>query len=380
MPGSILFVHGTGVRLKSYQRTYVAAGERARTEGIALPLVECEWGVALGIDAPSLSIPGPPSETEAQREDVLQQWAYLDADPLFELRVLADTPVAPAAAGFGQQPAHEVFWARVLAYTPTLELETLLKRVNAWDAWLDTWATIVKGSPVAYQAVKASGSETADAAMALARALFAELNIRVQAQGLPSLGAAVRDRIVDRLRVDWGFQVFALTARIKGFFTGLLRERRREWSDRVWPPLGDILLYQANGDAIRAFIRTKIESLEPPVYVIAHSLGGIACVDLLAMPDPPAVAGLITVGSQAPLLYELGALRSLGRGTALPPAFPRWINLYDPNDMLSYVAAGLFPGRVDDVEVLSGELPMAAHSAYWNCDETWDAIRTFVSA
>ncbi|CAN5766056.1 hypothetical protein BH18ACI5_BH18ACI5_27710 [soil metagenome] len=48
--------------------------------------------------------------------------------------------------------------------------------------------------------------------------------------------------------------------------------------------------------------------------------------------------------------------------------------------MLSYIAAPLFPGRVEDVEVLSGELPLAAHSAYWNCDETWRAIKTFVTS
>ena len=86
--------------------------------------------------------------------------------------------------------------------------------------------------------------------MALARALFAELNLQVQAQGLPALGAAFRDRLSDRLRVDWGFRVFALAGKIKAFFTGWVRERRREWTDRVSPELGDILLYQANGDDI----------------------------------------------------------------------------------------------------------------------------------
>ena len=73
------------------------------------------------------------------------------------------------------------------------------------------------------------------------------------------------------------------------------------------------------------------------------------------------------MGSQSPLLYELGALRSLKRGQPLPSAFPPWINLYDPNDLLSYVAEKLFPGRVNDIKVQSGELPLAAHSAYWNC-------------
>jgi hypothetical protein len=45
---------------------------------------------------------------------------------------------------------------------------------------------------------------------------------------------------------------------------------------------------------------------------------------------------------------------------------------------LSYVAEKLFPGRVKDIEVQSGELPIAAHSAYWNCDGTWNAIKDFI--
>jgi hypothetical protein len=380
MRGNLLFVHGTGVRLKAYQRMYVAARERARLEGLSVDLVDCEWGNALGIDAPTLSIPGPvPPDQQRAAAEAEQQWAYLDDDPLFELRLLAIESRPAAAAPLGQRPPHEALWQTITAYTPTLELEALLTRVDALEQWPLTWNAIVKATPVARRAVEASGRETADSAMALARALFAELNRRVQAQGLPALGGSVRERLVDRLRVDWGFQVFALAGRIKAMVTGVVRERRREWGDRMWPQLGDILLYQANGETVRTFIRKKIESLPPPVYLLAHSLGGIACVDLLALPDAPDVAGLITVGSQAPLLYELGALHSLKRPVPLPDSFPRWLNLYDPNDMLGYVGAALFPGRVQDVEVTSGELPLAAHSAYWNNEATWSAIKVFIA-
>jgi len=385
-PGSILFVHGTGVRLKAYQKTYVAACNRATQHGIPHTMVECEWGDGLGIDLPTLSLPRTADDPPAPPEAVDQQWSYLDVDPFFELRLLAAAPVAGATPTVSQlqfgapkeRPAHEVFWETVTTKPISLELETLLERAHALEEWPAVWGLIVMQSDIARQAVYASGDETADAAMALARALSAAVSQRVQARGWPAPGASFRDRLVDRLRVDWGQQVFALSGRIKGFFTGLLRERRREWSERMSPELGDILLYQANGTRIRAFIRKKIARLDPPVYLLAHSLGGIACVDLLAMRNPPRVEGLITVGSQAPLLYEIGALRSLKRHQQLPSTFPKWLNLYDPNDFLSYVAEGLFgKARVNDVAVLSGELPLAAHSAYWNCDETWQAIEAF---
>ena len=46
---------------------------------------------------------------------------------------------------------------------------------------------------------------------------------------------------------------------------------------------GDILLYQSRGHDIRAFIEEKLQHAEPPVTIVAHSLGGIACVDLLVL-------------------------------------------------------------------------------------------------
>jgi hypothetical protein len=378
--GTILFVHGTGVRLKPFQKTFVAVQKRAADAGITLPFVECQWGDALGIELPKLSLPGEPSDAERERAlDAEMQWSYLDADPLFELRLLSVDPASTPPV-FGQKPAHEVLWDRIVAYQPSLEMQALLDRAEGSAVWPAVWRRIVTAVPAARDAIYASGNETADAAMALARALVAELNRELVTQGLPALGSNLRESLVGRLRVDWGQQVFALRAKIKAFFTSPLRKRRRQWSERVSPELGDILLYQANGKAIRNFIRAKVAAATPPVYLLAHSLGGIACVDLLAMDDPPPVDGLITVGSQSPLLYEMGALTSLKRGAALPSSFPRWLNVYDQNDFLSYVGEKLFPGRVKDVEVVSGELPLAAHSAYWNSDTTWVNIRDFVKA
>ena len=81
------------------------------------------------------------------------------------------------------------------------------------------------------------------------------------------------------------------------------------------------------------------------MVLIGHSLGGIACVDLLAGGTLTHVRLLVTVGSQAPLLYEMDALHGLRFGEPLPEHFPRWINLYDPHDSLSYKAAPLFQRR-----------------------------------
>jgi hypothetical protein len=48
---------------------------------------------------------------------------------------------------------------------------------------------------------------------------------------------------------------------------------------------------------------------EPSVTVVAHSLGEIACVDLLASSEAHGVERLVTLGSQSPFLYQIDALK-----------------------------------------------------------------------
>jgi hypothetical protein len=150
--------------------------------------------------------------------------------------------------------------------------------------------------------------------------------------------------------------------------------RRGALMDAHFPIAGDILFYQARGEQICGFIRDRIREVQAPVFLLAHSLGGIACVDLLAREAVPEVALLATVGSQAPFLYEVDALRSLPFGMPLPEHFPRWINFFDRRDLLSFVGTGVFPGRVLDVEVSSRfGFPMS-HSAYWGIATLWETL------
>src|SRR5262249_28293759 len=115
------------------------------------------------------------------------------------------------------------------------------------------------------------------------------------------------------------------------------------------------------------------------VILLAHSLGGIACVELLILESLPEVKILITAGSQSPLFYEIGALGSLKPGASLPDHFPRhWLNLYDPCDFLGYIAAPVFPTsperEITDVRVNNKEPFPQAHTSYWNTKAVWDAI------
>jgi hypothetical protein len=111
--GTLLFVHGTGVRIRSYQQTLDVARSRAKACGVALPLVECQWGDALGIQFAGKSLTDDPDPAVArQREEAELQWSYLDTDPFFELRLIAADRSREVKPVFGQQSTPEKLWER----------------------------------------------------------------------------------------------------------------------------------------------------------------------------------------------------------------------------------------------------------------------------
>jgi pimeloyl-ACP methyl ester carboxylesterase len=163
---------------------------------------------------------------------------------------------------------------------------------------------------------------------------------------------------------------------IKRAATRFIDARRELVYQTAARAIGDILLYQMGGERIRSFIHHTILQAEPPVTVVAHSLGGVACVDLLAR-EQVHVDHLVTLGSQSSFLYELDIMSALRFGEALPDHFPPWLNVFDRNDFLSFIAEPVFR-RVRDKEVRSGRPFPDSHSAYFTSEEVWRAVRQFV--
>lgn len=381
--GTIIFVHGTGVRLSSYTTSFDSAVRQAWEAGITARLVSCAWGDPLGVGFEGLSLPDPPEPmVRASDAAELARWNWLFPDPLCELEQLTtpatDAPRPPPAPP-NRPPAWQIDLTFITVYTPSPDLAILLKSGGLDGLWLSAWSEIVH-DPILKLAFEHSAHEVPVVTRALARALVASLHTLALEAGLPGPSSALRAKLVERLVLDWKQDVLGLGTFLAGTLkrraTRLMRENRHGLSRQAAFPLGDILLYQSRGVKIRAFIRDKIVKAraDGPVTLVAHSLGGIACVDLLAMSDPPAVDRLVTVGSQAPLLYEMGALSSLAPDDRLPVGFPPWLNIYDRNDLLSYVAGRLFP-QAEDVAVESGQPFPDAHSAYFGNCSVWAAIR-----
>ncbi|WP_381790935.1 hypothetical protein [Streptomyces niveus] len=394
---SVVFVHGTGVRIESYEKSFTRVSRgmaRARPEA---EMVRCYWGdtcgASLGLDGASIPVRDKNRGVldEPPADDPTALWAVLLAAPLAELRAYAAEAEAggTGAAGFvpGQRDPWEVF-AQSVRTLPTESLDVSPDLAPYLHQALDRVASELVLLP--------AGSPQDGGVHALtARAVTAVvLNLADDAERdddpLPVDGAD-RDALAEQLAellggTDRAFGRVGTSAKWLGgqalqilFWdhSELAVRYRRGMTGKAVPATGDILRYQARGAELRSRIadtvrRTRAAAPDRPVVLIAHSLGGIACVDLLAMEPSLKVDLLVTVGSQAPFLYEMDALTGLRRGEPLPHSFPRWLNVYDDRDLLGFVASKVFPGRAVDHRVDTRQPFPWSHSAYFAHRKLYD--------
>ncbi|MFF0034376.1 hypothetical protein ACFYS7_40995 [Streptomyces avermitilis] len=396
---SVVLVHGTGVRSDGYDKLFELVGRHLDELNVGTKLLRCLWGEDHGarLNLDGVSVPQRRGDGEGPRPAPDQPiprgdrdaadaiWSLLDIDPLAELRMLAEAEAAQAGAPYVPQqdetPAERLIsLLKGLPDHPAVRERAALHDLAGSD--LESAARSV--SDVLRALLLETPTPMDDLRHIVARAVVAVALDRADMrwdQGMSVDGAAVD-----------GLQTVVLEAlgepgAALGWFSGLTKPawlplwRTGEWftswqvrrkrpgvSAQVAPPIGDILRYQARGEGLRECIADAVGAAEPPVVVLAHSLGGVACVDLFAHQDyGQTVGALVTVGSQAPFLYEMDALSSLSYGQPLPVYFPRWLNAYDPRDPLAYVGAPVFgTHRVTDKEFNTGRPLLRAHSAYWD--------------
>ncbi|MFJ3883328.1 hypothetical protein ACIPW5_38510 [Streptomyces sp. NPDC090077] len=403
-----LFVHGTGVRRERHDALFGLVRERLGERFPGAEAESCFWGERFGAEpgAGARSVPGAPEGPDGG--DEAAEWGLLLADPLCELRVLAEAGWAGEGEGGdpfampGLRPAGEGV---------TELLHRLAETSRGPGDGPDELRALLDGTGLAagFRPALEAAAGSAEAARAAARAtaepqareLATALGRAVTAGALAAAGAdadctaAERDRLVELLttRLGGGARVpGARAAAVLGRLAlrvttqPLLNAWRGSLTTGAAPALGDILRYQARGAGLRAYLHERITARPGPTVLIGHSLGGVALVDLLALAaaDGTPVPGaelLVTVGSQAPYLHELGALTALAPGGRLPYGFPRWLNVYDRQDVLSYLAGPVFPGdpRVTDHETVSRQPFPASHSAYWKQRSLYERIERAVN-
>ncbi len=399
MQGTLVFVHGTGVREAGFEKTWEAFQKGARRRGFDdIALVACDWGPAVGPDLGGIdaSLPLTAAQDPAGVDDTdsTAAWELLIDDPVFELRLAAEAaPRAAPAAAVGRKRPDEAAQDMVsnLEDLEASDADGLLARAGITGDEVWQAAQRVKAAPEFGQAALVAASEKDPEYLeAVSRAIVAEVlaGHRDDPPGLqPDIAfrRELRHEVVDLVArtlfpgatksvEDWlKRKVVRFVARPA---TYIAVARRRKLSGLSSAALADILYYQRRGDEIREYVARELHRREPPLIVVGHSLGGVILVDLLSADDAPEVDLLVTVGSQSPLFYAIDALEHLRPGSGVEPFVP-WLNIYNEDDLLSYCAERVFAGRdrIMDHRV-DAHVPFPeSHSAYWAVDDVFDAIR-----
>ncbi|MFN0106467.1 MAG: hypothetical protein ACKV2U_30795 [Bryobacteraceae bacterium] len=369
-----LFIHGTSVRKEDYNQTIFAIEKRLKSLGHTVS--PCIWGDNFGVPDQGWgdSIPGfnddnpkPPDPDEAL-------WILLFQDPFFRLRELKADDEHWSA--FQDNPGDPI-WRAFNEIAIPKELLAIVATRGLTPFWDKNLAKLKDGQEFA-AVVRAVPKPPAEVSVDLARAVVASFLIEATEAGAPAMMPLSRDKMVDLLAAAIGVE--------KGLFdrpiSFVVRGSRNRAMKIFMKYAADILLYQSRGEGIQTAVRTAIQKADGKVVVLAHSLGGVAAVDVLAKDDlRHKVSHLITAGSQAPFIYDVNALNSLSQVKTLPPFFPEnWLNIYDESDVLSFLAEPVFsPARVTDFANYSKLAPLAAHSAYWDSDAVWNRISEFVA-
>ncbi|MFE2144375.1 hypothetical protein ACFXA3_22020 [Streptomyces sp. NPDC059456] len=316
----------------------------------------------------------------------MSHWEVLYLDPWYDLRVLR---LAPDAAARDER----AFLATVDGYRPRPRTAAALRDAGL-ESYFDLALEDVRRAPELRAAAKTVDRSGVQHRAAVATALVAHTLAAAERDGRVTRVGPFRDTLHSHVVGDLSAQdrgagnpfkkvALSLAAPIATWYG---QQHRGAMSDGAAPLTGDILRYQVHGRGMREEIAAVVASAPgDAVTLIGHSLGGIACVELLADTAGPEGVGkvdqLITVGSQASHLYELDALACLPfvRETGLPARFPeRWLNIFDRRDFLSYPAQPVFGTRVQDMHVDNMQPFIESHSAYWDNDAMWEAVTAWI--
>lgn len=387
---SLIVIHGTGVREDAYKNTLKVVGSKLYLARDSTKAVSCYWG-AVGANLPEKPLCLPPGSDRAvtglvESDITIEGWEALYENPYGELQAFRASDVGASRSEVAELSDH------IRSVAPSENLKASLTKVLPVAAWEEARKSVV-GRENFDRALDSAGSNSGSLRAVVARAIVAKMTQDALTEGRPVPADELRDQWValtyDLLRPS-GEPVSGMDSRglaeIKSKLGGVLgwggqwlaagfaERKRMAEAATIAPVVGDIILYQSpRGENIRREIRNAIQNAPKPRYVLAHSLGSVAAVDTLVLQEDSEVDHLFTIGSPAPLFYELNALVSRERGEALPEHFPKWTNIYDPKDLISYVAKATFKGddRINDEVHLSGQPLLAAHSAYWASDKAW---------
>ena len=168
---------------------------------------------------------------------------------------------------------------------------------------------------------------------------------------------------------------------ISGLERPVLRTFYHSAIPKLWGTIADAVYYLHHGEEMQAqmlawFAARPRQSARPRIAV-GLSLGGLLLVDALAVAPAGSVDAVVTVGSQVPMIYQCGGLTSLPRSSPPPSPFRPWLNVWDPDDYMSFPVRSIFGARRAIVDRVVQDPAYAFpddHSNYFAERAVYDAI------
>jgi hypothetical protein len=132
--------------------------------------------------------------------------------------------------------------------------------------------------------------------------------------------------------------------------------------------------------------QTPKETSDEPLIVITHSMGGNILYDILTHYQPATIVDAwISVASQVGEFEEMKLFKSSDKTIAHPQTVDllsgkvkHWLNVYDPADILSFLAKPVFRGVDEDLKFSTGASALKAHGTYFNRPSFYDAVRSWL--
>jgi hypothetical protein len=238
---SVIFVHGTGVRKDSYEKTLKLVTGELRAERALIPILPCLWGDSVGVKlhANGASIPTYATAraiAATSEDETMALWTVLYSDPLYELRLLASRKEDAPEAVPGQAPPWQVLQDAIDRFQPPDELKAELAKWGYLPYWDQAWQLLVQSGEL-QDAVRSAGPSAAEHRKAIARACTASATILAIENGLPTIDGNSRDRIVGLIVGNLGGQEMGISSWLGDQFKGLAARidgMRRSTPDHGW--------------------------------------------------------------------------------------------------------------------------------------------------
>ena len=161
--------------------------------------------------------------------------------------------------------------------------------------------------------------------------------------------------------------------------------------------LGDVFVYlverdgtmpgKPNGPIIEtvwnAIRQAPRNSPAEPLIVMTHSMGGNILYDILTHYEPAAKIDVwISVASQVGEFEEMKIFKASDKNVTEPNQVKGlktkvnyWLNVYDPADLLGFLAKPVFADADEDLEFHTGASAFKAHGAYFKRPSFYDEVR-----